>query len=220
MSSEDTFEDYIDYLDLPSSIMNHFRTSTLAPNFASPKAPKKTMSISVRPLGSPAASPSPSSPPSGRIPFPSHLADYSTPPPEIVPLDPGTLHYVSSSTLRPASSDEPSAKTREVVKMLQRVKALLEQNNRPTMRPTGSTQDVSAMLGRVRGLLASGRSPTLRPGGIRRYPSNPINSQLPVTSQPSPPPTPPPPCCLPASAPRPSFAPTLLLFLIALQWLH
>ena len=214
MSSEDTFEDYIDYLDLPSSIMNHFRTSTLAPSFASPEA----LSISVRPLGSPAASPSPSSPPSGRIPFPSHLADYSTPPPQIVPLDPGTLHYVSSSTLRPGS-DEPSAKTREVVKMLQRVKALLEEN-RPILRPTGSTQDVSAMLGRVRGLLASGRSPTLRPGGIRRYPSNPINSQLPVTSQPSPPPTPPPPCCLPASAPRPTLAPTLLLFLIALQWLH
>ena len=127
MSSEDTFEDYIDYLDLPSSIMNHFRTSTLAPSFASPEASKKTMSISVRPLGSPAASPSPSSPPSGRIPFPSHLADYSTPPPQIVPLDPGTLHYVSSSTLRPGS-DVPSAKTREVVKMLQRVKALLEQN--------------------------------------------------------------------------------------------
>ena len=216
MSSEDTFEEYIDYLDLPSSIMNHFRTSTLAPSFAAPEAPKKTMSISVRPLGSP-ASPSPSSPPSGRIPFPSHLADYSTPPPEIVPLDPGTLHYVSSSTLRPGP-DEPSAKTREVVKMLQRVKALLEQA-RPTMRPTGSTQDVSAMLGRVRGLLASGRSPTLRPGGIRRYPSNPINSQLPVTSQPSPPPTPPPPCCLPASTSHPSLAPTLLLFLIALQWL-
>ena len=216
MSSEDTFEEYIDYLDLPSSIMNHFRTSTLAPSFASPEAPKKTMSISVRPLGSP-ASPSPSSPPSGRIPFPSHLADYSTPPPEIVPLDPGTLHYVSSSTLRPGS-DEPSAKTREVVKMLQRVKALLEQA-RPTMRPTGSTQDVSAMLGRVRGLLASGRSPTLRPGGNRRYPSNPINSQLPVTSRPSPTPTPPPPCCLPASASHPSLAPTLLLFLIALQWL-
>ena len=198
--------------------MNHFRTSTLAPSFASPEAPTKTLSISVRPLGSPAASPSPSSPPSGRIPFPSHLADYSTPPPQIVPLDPGTLHYVSSSTLRPGS-DEPSAKTREVVKMLQRVKALLEQD-RSILRPTGSTQDVSAMLGRVRGLLASGRSPTLRPGGIRRYPSNPINSQLPVTSQPSPPPTPPPPCCLPASAPRPTLAHTLLLFLIALQWLH
>ena len=220
MSSEDTFEDYIDYLDLPSFIMNHFRTSTAAPSFALPEVPKKTkMSISVRPLGSPAAAaPSPSSPPSGRIPFPSHLADYSTPPPEIVPLDPGTLHYVSSSTLRPGS-DQPSAKTREVVKMLKRVKVLLEQN-RSTLRPTGSTQDVSAMLGRVRGLLASGRSPTLRPGGIRRYPSNPINSQLPVTSQPSPPPTPPPPCCLPASAPRPTFAPTLLLFIIALQWLH
>ena len=215
-SSENSFDDYIDYLDLPSSIMNHFRTSTLAPSFPAAEV-SKTMSISVRPLGSPAA-PSPSSPPSGRIPFPSHLADFSTPPPEVVPLDPATLHYVSSSTLRPGS-DEPSAKTREVVKMLQRVKALLLEENRPKVRPTGSTQDVSAMLGRVRDLL--GRSPTLRPGGIRRYPSNPINSQLPVTSEPSPPPTPPPPCCLPASAPQPILAPTLLLFLMALQqWLH
>ena len=198
--------------------MNHFRTSTLAPSFAPPEVPK-TLSISVRPLGSPAF-PSPSSPPSGRIPFPSHLADYSTPPPDIVPLDPDTLHYVSSSTIRP-SSDEASAKTKEVVKMLQHVKALLERNrSRPTMRPTGSTQDVSAMLGRVRGLLASGGGPTLRPGGIRRYPSNAINSQLPVTSPPSPPPTPPPACCLPASSAKPTLATTLLLVLTTLQWLH
>ena len=135
----DTVDDYLDYLDLPSSIMNHFRTSTPAPVFVA-APPAATAAIVVRPLGSPGPGPWPR--PSGRLPYPPSWPEQPPGPLEEAPLaPPATRTYVSSSTIRPPGPGSPG----EVVDMLRRVKDLLEEHMASLpgspLEPTGSTQE-------------------------------------------------------------------------------
>ena len=204
-----------DYPDLPSAIMNHFRTSTPAPAY--PASRPRVSSVTVRPLGQ--AGPSLSSPPSGRVPYPPSRPPPSFLPPLIVPLKTLTARtktYVSSSTLRPPSDTE------NMVAMLDTVKTLLglstttvppriQKTKEVSRQPGVRTKEVSRLLGRVRGMLQGKKiTPTTRrPAWPRRYPGNTINPLLPVTASPAPTPTPP--CCLPSPAPTPALSSQLLM---------
>ena len=118
--------EYVD--ELPSEIMNHFRTSTPRPayqdtsscdssQFLSPCNPHLP-SFSIKQLSimsmldnnsqPPAAAPSqPSSvsPPTGRIPYPSFRPDYSGISTDFRPLPFTPRQYVPSSTIRPREED-------------------------------------------------------------------------------------------------------------------
>ena len=153
--------DYFD--DLPSEIMNHFRTSTPAPRTSSPAPPSSRTAathspqlprFSVHELSAlaelprpgpgppPAAGPSLVLPPSGRVPYPSFRPEYEDP-----------RQYVSSSTIRPpqlaAAMARANNRTQELNTELRLLERLQQQvaaavpDKITTYRPPFSLQETS-----------------------------------------------------------------------------
>ena len=148
-----------DYPDLPSAIMNHFRTSTPAPAY--PASVPRVSSVTVRPLSQ--AGPSLSSPPSGRVPYPPSRPPPSFLPPLIVPLKTLTARtktYISSSTLRPPSDTENIVPLKTLTT---RTKTYISSS---TLRPPSDTENMVAMLDTVKTLL--GLSTTTVPPRIQK----------------------------------------------------
>ena len=142
--------DYFD--DLPSEIMNHFRTSTPAPRTSSPAPPSSRTAAThspqlprfsvhelsalaelpqPRPRPPPAAGPSLVLPPSGRVPYPSFRPEYEDPRHAVTPLVWRPRQYVASSTIRPpqlaAAMARANNRTQELNTELRRLEQLQQQ---------------------------------------------------------------------------------------------